>query len=520
MVLEHNLSLVNKLNRLLRWGHWFTFFNILLALLVTASFWLAEPLPQTSLGWGYLVLNWFGHTAFLCFLFFILTIFPISLLFPSQKHVRGFGAVLATLALVVLIFDAYVYRSLGYHIGNTSWLQTIELMKLQVVTNLRNFMLIVVVTSTVILALQLTISNYCWKKMARLQAVTAGRPIWGFFVICFILSHVLHVWADAQLKLDIVRQDNVLPLTYPATAKSFLARYQLLDRQQRQSSQLVHLDSLDRLIPVQTHVHCTDNRTIEPLTIVVTLSMDTSTQQWLSDQGLRSMAPHFAPTEPAEALFHLLYGQFADSTHYTSVLEHPPLWLEQSKPRIGLQQTKTLTEIDLPWLTEFVSPDAPIQIIFEQTIQQNWLRYASKQPLFIVELTSQHRQFTLAPAGVWYRWPELRQQHQHAATLHLDILPTLLAAAGCEASPQLVGDALLEPRNIPKLAISQHEVYSFYKDKLVIIREDHSYGVWSAGTLMPLNEPFDMPMLVDALQRLPQSYLVPQTDDEKINKDH
>ena len=35
MVLEQNLSLVNKIDRLLRWGHWFTFFNVLLAMLVT-----------------------------------------------------------------------------------------------------------------------------------------------------------------------------------------------------------------------------------------------------------------------------------------------------------------------------------------------------------------------------------------------------------------------------------------------------------------------------------------------------
>lgn len=514
MVLEQNLSLVNKVNRLLRWGHWFTFFNIILALAITASFWLAEPLPQTGLGWGYLLLNWVGHTAFLCFLFFILTIFPISLLFPSQKHVRGLGAILATLALVLLIFDAYVYRSLGYHIGNTSWLQTIELMKLQVVTNLRNFILIVVVTSAVLLALQLTISNYCWKKMARLQAITAGRPIWMVFVICFVLSHIVHIWADAQLKLDVVRQDNVLPLTYPATAKSFLARYQLLDRQQRQSSQQEPLDYLDRLKPVQTNIHCHAEQTSQPLTILVTLPLSTTEQQWLAEQGLRQLAPHFAPTEPAEALFHLLYGQFTDSSQQQHWLEQPPLWLQQSQQRIGLQQTQPLTDIPMPWLAEFDRPTAPIQIIFEHAIQQHWQQYADKAPIIVLELTSQHRQFAVAPAAVWYRWPELRQQQQFSASLHLDILPTILDRAGCQASPQLVGDSLLKPRNIPKLAISQHEIYSFYKDKLVIIREDHSFGVWSAGTLLPLNESFDMPMLVDALKRLPPSSATPLYDDE------
>ncbi|MBB1180647.1 DUF3413 domain-containing protein, partial [Pseudomonas sp. FW305-3-2-15-E-TSA4] len=47
-----------------------------------------------------------------------------------------------------------------------------------------------------------------------------------------VFSHSLHIWADAQLKFDVTKQDNVLPLTYPATANTFLARYDLLDLKQ------------------------------------------------------------------------------------------------------------------------------------------------------------------------------------------------------------------------------------------------------------------------------------------------
>ena len=164
MVLEQNLSLVKKVNRLLNWGHWFTFFNILLALLVTSSFWWSEPLPQTVLGSVYLLVNWLGHTAFLCFMFFILTIFPLSLIFPYQKHVRGLGATLATIGMVLLIFDAYVYNQLGYHLGSASFDQTLALLRAQVVTNLRNFVLIVTLVGALLLTLQIWLSNFCWKK--------------------------------------------------------------------------------------------------------------------------------------------------------------------------------------------------------------------------------------------------------------------------------------------------------------------------------------------------------------------
>ena len=45
-------------------------------------------------------------------------------------------------------------------------------------------------------------------------------------------------------------------------------------------------------------------------------------------------------------------------------------------------------------------------------------------------------------------------------------------------------------------------IISFKKDKMVILRADGSYGVWSAGTLLPLNDRLDLPMLTDALKRI------------------
>ena len=190
MVLEANLSLVKKVNRLLNWGHWFSLFNILLALVVTATYWLSDPFPQTITGWLYLGFNWLGHTAFLCFMFFILTIFPVSLIFPYQRHVRGLAAVLATSAFVVLIFDAYVYASLGYHIGSASFDQAVELLRQQIVTNLRNFVLIVLAVAALLLAFQLTLSNYCWKKAERLKQSGVAQP----FLLLFIGSLCLAIY--------------------------------------------------------------------------------------------------------------------------------------------------------------------------------------------------------------------------------------------------------------------------------------------------------------------------------------
>ena len=40
----------------------------------------------------------------------------------------------------------------------------------------------------------------------------------------------MHIWADANLYHPIVQQDDLFPLSYPATAKTLMSRYDLLDR--------------------------------------------------------------------------------------------------------------------------------------------------------------------------------------------------------------------------------------------------------------------------------------------------
>ncbi|WP_337881379.1 DUF3413 domain-containing protein [Rheinheimera sp.] len=494
MVLEQNLSLVSKVNRLLNWGHWFTFFNTLLALGVTSAFWLAEPLPVTAAGWLYLVSNWLGHTAFLCFLFFILSIFPISLVFPYQRHVRGIAAVLATAGLVLLIFDAYVYQSLGYHVGSASSEQTIELLRQQVVTNARNFVLITAAVAALLLAIELTLSNFCWKKVQRLQHSGFGRPLLALFLGSFVFSHSLHIWADAQLKFDVTKQDNVLPLTYPATANTFLARYDLLDLQQLKqdkADQLQTQSSWQSLQPLSCQLSAPAAFRIY---VVPTLSKEL--QLALQHQGFASSDQHFAPVDPQLALLNLVYGQL-ELADNLSLLQHPPAWLAQQQSiRVG----KTgHWPAELSWLTASSTAEQPQLLFVEQPEQLQQLLHSDEAAL-VLALTASHQQLLLAPAPLLVRWPGWPDKKQQAVTQHLDLLPSLLFSVGCRSN--WPGDALQEPSTLPKLNLTKHQLISFKKDKMTVVRDDGSYGVWSAGTLVPLNEKMDLPMLTDALKRI------------------
>jgi len=500
MVLEQNLSLVKKVNRLLNWGHWFSFFNILLALLVTAMFWWSEPLPQTVLGWSYLLLNWLGHTAFICFMFFILTIFPLSLIFPYQRHIRGLAAALASLGLVILIFDAYVYTQLGYHIGSASYDQTIDLLRQQVVTNLRNFVLIVTLVGSLLFVVELLISNFCWKKITRLSQSGIGNPALVLFFGSFMLSHLLHIYADAKLHWDITRQDNVLPFSYPATAKSLLARYQLVDlteRAQRQADRL----NLDALLPTSSELSCKVPTQATTL-LLLTESLTAQQLSFLHSQQLRAHEQHFAPNNNTEALLNVLYGQFMVEQNNGQALKQAPGWLAQLPPaRLSVVNRNPALNSLLPWAATALQP-TPFAIVFDATPELHWQDYQHYEQLIIVPLQSNNTRFQLAPQTALIKWPSLQQQLRQRSSQQLDLLPTLLHAAGCQSHEHWLGDNLFAPSDLPKLNISQQDIISIRKDKMMILRQDGSYGVWSAGTLVPLNEKLDVPMLIDALKRL------------------
>ncbi|MBV2131018.1 DUF3413 domain-containing protein [Arsukibacterium indicum] len=502
MVIEQNLSLVKKVNRLLSWGHWFSFFNILLALVVTSVYWLSEPAPETLLGWIYLICYWLGHTAFLCFMFFIITVFPLSLVFPYQKHVRGLAAVLATGGMVVLIFDAYVYANLGYHIGSTSYHQTIELLRQQVVTNLRNFIIIVSCVAAILIAIELVISNYCWKKIARLKQSKISRPLLLIFISSFMLSHLIHIYADARLKWDVTKLDNVLPFSYPATAKSFLARYQLVDLAKRAQRQADRLSISSPELSLQ-QLQCSATQA-EPILVLITSGISGDTADFMRQQGLRWHDQHYAPNNETEALLHLLYGQFLLTDDSRHQLTQSPAFIEQLPTNTLFIGSKwSAITAKLPWLEPGQqSAIAVTNIIFDETPEANWADYQQYQRIIILPLISTQPTFVLAPVRTLIRWPQLHEQVKQVNSQHLDLLPTLLSSAGCNTENSWLGDNLLQKPRLPKLSISKQDIVSIRKDKMVILRQDGSYGVWSAGTLLPLDEKLDTPMLTDALKRL------------------
>ena len=88
-----------RLLPLVSWSHWFTFFNIIASILLSSLYLFNEASPDTFLGKFYLGVTWISHMGFLTFIGFVLIIFPLTLIYPKTRFIRGSSSVIFTFGL-------------------------------------------------------------------------------------------------------------------------------------------------------------------------------------------------------------------------------------------------------------------------------------------------------------------------------------------------------------------------------------------------------------------------------------
>ncbi|UXI00389.1 DUF3413 domain-containing protein [Photobacterium sp. TY1-4] len=226
----------DKVSQLIGWGHWFSFFNIIAAMLLGTRYIEHSEWPETLLGQLYLGLSWVGHFGFLVFGFYILILFPASFLIPSQRLMRLFAVLVGTVGLTALLLDTHAYETLELHLSPLVWDLLLSGEKTEL--NARWQYLFIAVPA--IFLMQLVLAEWIWRKLRKLTRKHVGVPIAMVFGLCFLSSHLIYIWADANLYRPVTAQRSNFPLSYPMTAKSFMEKHGWLDRQEytrRQAAQ-------------------------------------------------------------------------------------------------------------------------------------------------------------------------------------------------------------------------------------------------------------------------------------------
>lgn len=225
---SHDNTYKNKVSELVSWGHWFAFYNMLLALLLGCIYIFNSPFPTTGWGVAYLTTSWIGHFTFLIFAFYILILFPLTFLLPNQRILRFLGSVYATLFISAIFLDAMIFKYMHLHIHALVW----KLLISGEEENAQTIWNALFVFVPIIFCIELWLSAYVWRRLRKLSKRRVGRKITLFFGICFLSSHIIYVLADAQLYRPVTMQRSNFPLAYPMTAKSFLEKHGWFTREE------------------------------------------------------------------------------------------------------------------------------------------------------------------------------------------------------------------------------------------------------------------------------------------------
>lgn len=369
-----------QINDQVSWGHWFAFANIVLAIFISSVYVIASPAPSSFVSSVYLFLTWFGHISFVIFFGFICLLLPLCYQVTHQRVLKTTGSIISALALAMLAFDALLFNKTGFHISFSS----AELLRDETQGQISAFSWLqwfyLALLFIMWLMFQLVIANTIFKNIKKFQKIKIGKYVTSAFLACFVTSHAIHVWADAKLYAPVLQQDNMFPLSYPATAKTLMSRAGLLDLQdyrQRQDLQFSDV-SFDVTYPLEP-IYCSVDNTKKVVFLRVigapltgaSKGMDTSK---LKESGVNNKGFHFiSNTLNEDYLASVLYGM--PQAFLPSLSNKTPLLLE----------LPSAFDVDI---NIYAQQSAAENYIFQEQINTDFSAFANKlttasQGLFI-----------------------------------------------------------------------------------------------------------------------------------------
>ena len=230
-MVTHRQRYREKVSQMVSWGHWFALFNILLSLVIGSRYLFIADWPTTLAGRIYSYVSIIGHFSFLVFATYLLILFPLTFIVGSQRLMRFLSVILATAGMTLLLIDSEVFTRFHLHLNPIVWQLVINPDENEMARDWQ----LMFISVPVILLLELVFATWSWQKLRSLtRRRRFARPLAAFLFIAFIASHVVYIWADANLYRPITMQRANLPLSCPLTARRFLEKHGLLDAQEYQ----------------------------------------------------------------------------------------------------------------------------------------------------------------------------------------------------------------------------------------------------------------------------------------------
>jgi membrane-anchored protein YejM (alkaline phosphatase superfamily) len=493
-----------QINQLVSWGHWFAFFNMIVAILIASIYVFAAPTPTTMLAWVYLAITWVSHLGFLSFFIFVILILPLCYLVSKPNLVRGISAFFAASGLTILAYDGIFYAQYGVHIG----VQSAGLIgedSVKLLEGGRWIFLLVVFCAW--FSFQLIASNALWKRIDRFKKCHIAKPAIIVFTTCFTVSHLTHIWADAKLYQPIIQQDNLFPLSYPATAKTLMSKYGLLDIDQHNTKKYLQFSqNIHQIRYPSEPVYCDIDRQSKVVLLVQTDGL--SAPDFSKFAGL-------LPSEGA----HFDYSSNSEDQVFSALFGLPQIYQQ------AISSSKPLM-LDLPQKLQL-----PVRLYAEQPIhysypsqQKSWQDFLSSltkdEPKLAIGFVNQLQMNQLVTEKLLSTYKVLisvknkdddpRSQLWSNMTLSAslssieDLAPTLIAAMGCyaETSVYATGQSLINPSRQWLITTRKNWIYLLHDNERIAVKSNGNYVIDSIDGSMPSNTQLDTQLFGLAMKRL------------------
>lgn len=499
-------------SKLVTWGHWFTLCNIIVAICIAGIYLFSSALPETPLGLLYLIANWFSHIGFLTFFGFVILMLPLCYLLPNSRFLRAWGSVVAAFGLAFLAFDALLYTRHGMHFSPYS----AEFIRQQTDTVLGGLkfhqIIFLLVSFFAWLLFQLLVANSLWQRIERLQKLKIGLPISLGFVTLFMFSHIVHVWADASLYQPVVKQDNMFPLSYPATAKTLLSKYGLLDIEQYRTKKTLQFNNqFERISYPKSSLFCATNPNKKAVLVLVDGDSDNTAVQASNSSNIKKLPQHFDLSSSRLAgIKTALYG--LPEVFHASVASKSPI-LFQAIAASG-QQIYSYTE-DLRVAAFFQSQNTKAMASLPG---QDALPPISNNGLSILHLNAEQAAAWMAQIDnsisffITYLSPDNRIPAYtnlpvavtNELTSHQDIAATMINYMGCEIEDSLhtTGQNLLSGARNWVVSNQQNKIIILHNELRTEVDPNGNYQLYSFDGTAQNNVELNIPLLGQAIKLL------------------
>lgn len=150
----------------------------------------------------------------------------LAVIIPNRAFIKTISILVSSLAICAIFTDTFIYQQYRFHFNSI-------ILELMIEGGTEIFSLSwmmwfkMVSITAAFFAAQIIISEYIWRKQS--AKAFSLKPVLLTWLGLFILSNGIHTWADAMFKRDITQQARYFPLSYPLTAKSFMAKFGLLN---------------------------------------------------------------------------------------------------------------------------------------------------------------------------------------------------------------------------------------------------------------------------------------------------